>query len=130
MRPVEHSYPITNPYGRPGNYAAGYHTGVDFGVPVGTKVRAPRRGKVVTASYDSSYGYYVVIQGRRRFRRKRWLLAHLSKRKVRVGQRVRRGQVVGLSGNTGNSTGPHLHAEQRHYPFGYWDHEKPTSLNV
>ena len=125
MRPVDNRYPITLPYGAKGNYAAGYHTGTDFGVPVGTLVHAPKRGTVITSAYDNDYGNYVVVRGA--FRRKAWLVAHLSHRAVKVGQRVSRGQIIGKSGDTGNSTGPHVHVEQRHPPFGYWDHERPTA---
>jgi murein DD-endopeptidase MepM/ murein hydrolase activator NlpD len=123
MRPVSEKFSVSNPYGRPGNYAAKVHTGVDFACPTGTPVRAPVRGKVTVSEYDATYGNYVVLVN---WRRKAFLLAHLSKRTVQVGQRVKHGQVVGFSGDTGNSTGPHLHAEQRHSPYGYWDHEKPT----
>lgn len=124
LRPVPKRFPITNPWGRrDSRYTAGYHTGTDFGCPTGTLVRAPRAGRVLTAGYDDSYGYYVEIKtwtGKQVF-----LLAHLRTLKARTGQRVRRGQVVGLSGETGNTRGAHLHAEQRHYPFGYYNTEKP-----
>lgn len=123
LRPVRRRFRVTNPFGRAGNYAAGYHTGVDYGTPLGTKVRAPRTGRVVFSGWDNAYGWHIVIKDWRG--RKAFLLAHLSKRWVRTGMPVVRGQWVGKTGNTGNSRGPHLHAEQRKPPFGYWDHERP-----
>lgn len=130
MRPLPNSFPITCGFGVRGtHWAAGYHTGVDFGCPTGTKLEAPHRGVVTTSAYDpSGYGHYVVIEGMTLRGKRRWLLAHLSERRVTAGNKVKRGQVIGLSGETGNTTGPHVHAEQRHSPFGYWDHEKPTVL--
>lgn len=124
-RPVSTMWKVSNPFGKPGPYIAGVHTGIDYAVPVGTEVHSPRYGKVITSAWDEKYyGNYIIIEWWRGG--ERYLLAHLSERKVREGQRVRRGQVVGLSGNTGNSTGPHLHAEQRHSPYGYRDFEKPS----
>lgn len=123
MRPVSKKFPVTNPFHRAGDYAAGYHTGIDYGVPVGTPVHTVHAGTVITSGYSSDYGNYIVVRGPRR--RKAWLYAHLSKRLVAVGRQVKKGQVIGKSGDTGNSTGPHLHVEQRHSPFGYWDHERP-----
>jgi TP901 family phage tail tape measure protein len=93
------------------------HGGMDFGVPTGTPVQAANAGTVV-ASEDlrgggnggyRSYGRYVVVD----HGGMSTLYAHLSNRMARVGQRVGSGSVVGLSGNTGNSTGPHLHFETR-----------------
>lgn len=93
------------------------HGGMDFGVPVGTPVQAANAGTVV-ASEDlrgnqnggyRSYGRYVVVD----HGGMSTLYAHLSNRMARVGQRVGSGSVIGLSGNTGNSTGPHLHFETR-----------------
>lgn len=80
------------------------HEGNDFAVPVGTPVRAMHDGTVDLA-YSSSYGLYAMIYGVEVMT----LYAHLSSAKVTVGQRVEGGQVFVLSGNTGNSTGPHLH---------------------
>lgn len=93
------------------------HGGMDFGIPVGTPVQAANAGTVV-ASEDlrgnqnggyRSYGRYVVVD----HGGVSTLYAHLSNRNARVGQRVGSGSVIGLSGNTGNSTGPHLHFETR-----------------
>lgn len=123
LRPVSRRFPVTNPFGRRGSYAAGYHTGTDFAAPYGTPVRAPRSGTVVFSGYDSSYGNNVMIKewtGKKVF-----LLAHMSSRSVVRGQKVLRGKIVGRVGSTGNSTGNHVHAEQRRSPFGYWEHEKP-----
>lgn len=125
LRPVPRRFPRSQPWGvvHP-RYALGYHTGTDFSTPVGTRVRAPRTGKVVTSAYSpNDYGNYVLIKDWKG--RKAYLVAHLSKRSVRVGQRVRRGQTLGYSGNTGTSTAPHVHAEQRRSPFGFRDNEKP-----
>lgn len=126
MRPVDNKWPVTLGYGAAGNYAAGYHTGIDFGSPVGTPVHAVRRGYVIVSQYDKDYGNYVIVRGV--FRRRAWLYAHLSSRAVSVGKFVKNGQIIGHSGETGNATGPHVHVEQRHPPFGYWDHEKPTTF--
>lgn len=125
MRPVARLYGVSQPYGVPGDYAAGFHTGTDFACPVGTRVRSPWWGTVTTVGTDDDYGNYVIVTGLGG--RRAWLLAHLSSITVHRGQRVRRGQRVGLSGNTGNTTGPHLHAEERHPPFGYRDSQPPTA---
>ena len=86
------------------------HAGIDIAVPTGTPVRAADAGTVTIAGWTGGYGNYVCVDvgggltvcG-----------AHNSSLKVRVGQRVARGEVVALSGNTGNSTGPHVHFETR-----------------
>lgn len=86
------------------------HPGVDIGVPEGTPVRSPIGGVVVWAGWeDSGYGKLVVVANGPL----RAFLAHLSAIHVVVGQTVSPGEVVGLSGNTGRSTGPHLHYELR-----------------
>jgi murein DD-endopeptidase MepM/ murein hydrolase activator NlpD len=123
LRPVRRRFPVTNSFGRKGNYAAGYHTGIDYATPIGTPVRAPRAGIVLESGWNNDYGNYVLLQGFADG--KGYLMAHLSTRAVRKGQRVIRGQRLGRTGNTGNSTGPHLHAEQRKFPYGYWEHERP-----
>lgn len=123
-RPVDTKWPVSNPFGVKGDYSAGYHTGIDYAVPVGTPVHTPRAGRVIYSGYDAAaYGNYIMVKSWSG--QKVYLFAHLSTRLVRTGAFVRRGKVVGRSGNTGNSTGPHLHVEQRHPPFGYADHERP-----
>ena len=91
-------------------YAAGYHTGTDFAVDAGTDVLAVGDGTVVSAGWQSSYGNTVVIElsdGRYA------LYAHLSAFEVTAGQQLQAGDLVARSGDTGNSTGPHLHFEIR-----------------
>lgn len=90
-------------------YHAGHH-GLDFGVAVGTSVFSTLSGEVVYAGWnDQGYGNLVIVENGNY----RTYYAHLSQIPVRVGQAVKAGQVIGLSGNTGNSTGPHLHYEIR-----------------
>ncbi|MFP4016189.1 MAG: peptidoglycan DD-metalloendopeptidase family protein [Halanaerobiales bacterium] len=84
------------------------HEGIDWAVNVGTKVRAARSGKVIYSDWASGYGYTVVIEHQKGVRT---LYAHNSKLLVHGGQWVEQGQVISLSGNTGRSTGPHLHFE-------------------
>lgn len=84
------------------------HNGADFSVPIGTKVIAPGDGVVSLVTDHQFAGKYIVIEHGGKYRT-RYL--HLSKALVRKGQRVTRGQVIALSGNTGRSTGPHLHYE-------------------
>ncbi|MBQ1187273.1 MAG: M23 family metallopeptidase [Clostridia bacterium] len=98
---------ITGPYGelRSGGKR---HAGVDIGVPVGTSIVAVKAGVVEEADYDSDYGYYVVINHGNGLKTR---YAHNKCNTVSVGQQVSAGQLIALSGNTGRSTGPHLHFE-------------------
>ncbi|QTL99602.1 peptidoglycan DD-metalloendopeptidase family protein [Iocasia frigidifontis] len=84
------------------------HEGIDFAVNTGTRIRAARSGKIIYGGWASGYGNTVIIEHERGVRS---LYAHNSKLLVSSGQRVERGQAIALSGNTGNSTGPHLHFE-------------------
>lgn len=111
------------PYRKAGSWASGYHTGVDFPVPTGTSVKAVAGGTVVSAGWEGSYGYQVVI---RHADGKYSQYAHLSALNVRDGQKVNAGQRIARSGSTGNSTGPHLHFEMRTGP-GYGSDIDPIS---
>ena len=95
-------HPITGKYK--------FHAGVDIGASYGTNVRAADGGNVITSAYDSSYGNYVVIY---HGNNKTTLYAHMSQRYVSAGDTVSQGDVIGLVGSTGSSTGPHLHFEIR-----------------
>ncbi|MGW8358677.1 transglycosylase family protein [Streptomyces wedmorensis] len=108
-RPVSEAV-ISTPYRKPGGWAAGFHTGVDFAVPSGTAVWVVAAGTVVSAGWQGAYGNAVVI---RHDDGMYSLYAHLSTTSAAEGQRVTAGQRIGLSGSTGNSTGPHLHFEVR-----------------
>lgn len=84
------------------------HKGVDIGVPEGTQVVAVKGGTVVEQGYRSDYGWYVTIDHGNGVKTK---YAHNKRNVVSVGQTVSAGQLIALSGNTGRSTGPHLHFE-------------------
>ncbi len=105
-------FPITQEYMNynPGMYRSGYHTGIDVGTPIGTRLYSPFRGTVVQAGWNGGYGNSVTI---RLDDGKILILGHLSSVAVRPGQRVDAGTFLGLSGNTGYSTGPHVHIEMR-----------------
>lgn len=96
---------ITSPYG---TRSRGFHSGIDLSAKTGTSVYAAAGGKVVLASWYYGYGNCIVIDHGNGIKTR---YAHLSAYKVKAGATVSRGQLVGLSGNTGNSTGPHLHFE-------------------
>ncbi|MFG2710403.1 peptidoglycan DD-metalloendopeptidase family protein [Streptomyces goshikiensis] len=105
---------ISTQYKTPGAmWSSGYHTGADFIASSGTTVRAVGAGTVVSAGWGGSYGNEVVI---RHADGKYSQYGHLSQLSVSVGQSVTPGQTIGLSGSTGNSTGPHLHFEIRTGP--------------
>ncbi|MDQ8702833.1 M23 family metallopeptidase [Streptomyces sp. LHD-70] len=109
-RPLTRSYRITTGYRVRGDWLAGYHTGVDLAVPQGTPVYSVAAGVVVLARRSGAYGKAVTI----RMRDGRYVLfAHLSRIRVKAGARVHAGQRIADSGNTGRSTGPHLHLEIR-----------------
>ncbi|CAL9359596.1 hypothetical protein SUDANB60_05578 [Streptomyces sp. enrichment culture] len=94
-------------------WSSGYHTGVDFSVPTGTSLKAVGAGTVVSAGWGGAYGNQVVIKLNDGHYAQ---YAHLSSLSVSAGQTVSAGQQVGLSGATGNVTGPHLHFEIRTGP--------------
>ncbi|MGW1720005.1 M23 family metallopeptidase [Streptomyces sp. NPDC002156] len=94
-------------------WSSGYHTGVDFVVPTGTSLKAVGAGTVVSAGWGGAYGNQVVIKLADGYYAQ---YAHLSQLSVSAGQTVTEGQQVGLSGATGNVTGPHLHFEIRTTP--------------
>lgn len=105
----------SEPSGRPvggvltQNFHSG-HNGLDFGIPVGTPITSTMDGKVVHAGWnDQGYGNLVIVENGAY----RTYYAHLSSIPVSVGDFVTAGTAIGLSGNTGNSTGPHLHYEIR-----------------
>jgi len=87
-----------------------FHEGVDFAADPGTRVVASAGGVVISAEYHPQYGNLVEIDHGNEFSSR---YAHLSKIRVGLGQVVKRGQEIGASGNTGRSTGPHLHFEVR-----------------
>lgn len=84
------------------------HRGVDFAVPVGTPVLAVGDGEVMVSKRDGAAGNYVAIRHGRQYMTR---YMHLKKLLVKPGQKVKRGDRIALSGNTGRSTGPHLHYE-------------------
>ena len=92
-------------------FFGGMHKGLDIGIPIGTPIVAPTNAKVIRAGPDNTgYGNLVVLEtadGLQVF------LGHLNNFAVRVGDTVKAGGLLGYSGNTGNSTGPHLHYEIR-----------------
>ncbi len=123
--PCTNSRRITSPMGSrytgiPG--ASTNHKGVDIGgVGYTSKVLATKAGVVITSKYSSSYGNYVVIS---HGRGNTTLYAHMSSRSVSEGQTVKQGQVIGITGSTGISNGPHIHYEitengVRVNPLGY-----------
>ena len=101
-RPVHPVYGFT---------AHGHHDGYDFAVPVGSPIRASMAGKVTFTGVKAGYGRTVVLNHPGGYQT---LYAHASRFAVRVGQSVEAGTVIAQSGNTGVSTGPHLHYELRH----------------
>ena len=101
-----------------------FHQGQDITVKSGTPVYAPADGIVKRAYYAGGFGNHIKLDHGNGYTT---LFAHLSKIKVKHGQNVNRGDVIGLTGNTGRSTAPHLHYEIHHYgesknPLDYFFH--------
>lgn len=102
---------ISQAYGvRNSRYSAGYHTGLDIAANYGAPIRSAGRGTVIFAGYYGSYGYTVKV---RHTDGSVGLYAHMSRIGVKVGQRIDFGMYLGAVGNSGNSTGAHLHWEIR-----------------
>lgn len=108
--PVEGSSVSTGYQASGGAWSSGSHTGIDFHADSGTAVRAVGAGTVVEAGWDGSYGNSIVIKMRDGSYTH---YAHLSSLAVSDGQSVTPGRQIGLSGSTGNTSGPHLHFEAR-----------------
>ncbi|MET7308677.1 M23 family metallopeptidase [Streptomyces sp. NPDC005134] len=113
--PVSH-YKLSASFGNDGSRWAHKHSGQDFAVPIGTRVEAAHSGVVVKAGPNGggdgpAYGNAIVIKHSNGMYSQ---YAHLSQIDVRIGQAVQTGEKIALSGNTGNSSGPHLHFEIRH----------------
>ena len=106
-------YELTSPFGSrndPINAMTGIHEGLDMGAPIGTSVEATGDGQVVWAGWRDRYGNLVEIDHGNGLHTR---YGHLSKVMVTVGAKVSRGSVIGLVGETGRTTGPHLHYEVR-----------------
>lgn len=93
-----------SPWGGPREF----HGGIDISADLGTTVRAPAAGRIYFAGRQADFGNMVIVDHGQDLRT---IYGHLSKIHVRTGHEVERGTVLGLTGNTGRSTGPHLHYE-------------------
>ena len=125
LRPVPRVFPITSTYGRlrtltiNGQTTKKTHLGIDIGCPVGTPVAAPRAGEVIRAGWQNpnnpkeGYGLRVMLKVKEGEETVYCYLAHLNEIHVGQGDLIKEGQILGLSGNTGSSTGPHVHIEAR-----------------
>jgi murein DD-endopeptidase MepM/ murein hydrolase activator NlpD len=114
-KPIAGKYQLSAPFGNSGDRWSHKHSGQDFAVPTGTPVNAVFNGTVVKAGPNgggdgSAYGNAIVIKHPNGAHSQ---YAHMSKLDVTPGQQVKKGQKIGLSGNSGNSSGPHLHFEIR-----------------
>lgn len=111
IRPMKNVHSVTSGFGRryhPILKTMRMHTGVDIAAPKGTPIYATADGRVTNQTGGSGYGITVVINHGFSYQS---LYAHLSKKVVKPGEKVKRGQLIGYVGNTGLSFGPHLHYE-------------------
>jgi hypothetical protein len=109
--------PITAYFGELGPYWVNGHTGLDFGVASNTPVYAVSNAEVTFSGWKGAYGKCIMISNG-------WytfLYGHLDSIDVKIGDKVTAGQVIGKSGDTGNSSGPHLHFEVRNVQGGCID---------
>lgn len=112
LSPLSHRY-ITSPYGYRSHPVTGLwslHTGTDYRSPAGNPVFASRDGKVLSAGELEDYGKFVILAHKNGYTT---MYGHLSRILVKKGEFVSEGTVIAQSGNTGISTGPHLHFEIR-----------------
>lgn len=123
-QPFTKEWPVTQRYGE--KITSSFHTGIDYGCPLGTPILASAEGTVVFAAWDKTgYGNTVII---RHTSDRSTLYAHLSDISVKLGEVVHQGTMIGHSGTTGNSTGPHLHFEARKQWNDYKSHFDPFQL--
>ncbi|MAI85893.1 MAG: hypothetical protein CMF99_01715 [Candidatus Marinimicrobia bacterium] len=126
IRPVKGGY-LNSSFGYrkdPIDNVTRFHQGQDITVKSGTPIHSPADGVVKRAYYAGGFGNHIKLDHGNGYTT---LFAHLSEIKVKHGQKVSRGEVIGLTGNTGRSTAPHLHYEIHHYgesknPLDYFFH--------
>ena len=127
-QPFRGEWPISQYYGEiiPGVTLNGKpHTGIDYACPAGTEILASADGVVMVAGWDATgYGNVIIILHEAK---KATVYAHLNKCCAFKNQKVRQGEVIGLSGSTGNSTGPHLHFEARKVWNNHTTYQDPIS---
>ena len=128
--PFNGSFPVTQRYGE--KYTSSFHTGIDFATPEGTPIFAAEAGKIIVSKRDTTsakggYGEYITILHNDG---KASLYAHLRNRLAAEGFLVQKGALIGYSGNTGNSTGAHLHFEMRLNWADYKSHFDPFGGKV
>lgn len=126
VNPMDPALPVTTPFGKPGSWAAGFHTGDDYACGHRHKVVATADGTVTYAGngggWGPAYGIHVIIDHGNR----RSMSAHLDAKVVLHGTRVKAGQLIGYADNTGRSFGTHNHYEERVSPYRYGtDSKKP-----
>lgn len=120
---------VTSPFGyrvHPITKQPDFHSGLDVANNRGTPIKVTADGVIKYAGWQQNYGQVIVVEHKYGFRT---VYAHLSLIKVKVGQKVKRGNVIGLMGDTGSSTGPHVHYEvwkndSLQNPIRYVDPEK------
>lgn len=125
-QPFTGDYPITQYYGE--TYTSSFHTGIDYACPLGTPIFASADGVIRFIGMDKTgYGNCVIIEHDVNHAT---LYAHLSTLGTIYfpGTKVKQGEVIGWSGSTGNSTGPHLHFEARHQWNDFRSHFNPFDL--
>ncbi len=103
-----------------------FHSGTDLAAPTGTPVLATRAGRVSVSDFLGGYGLTVILRHGDGSLESRY--AHLSQLTVRAGEWVEQGEVIGLVGSTGNSTGPHLHFELRQLTGEGWIAKDPIEV--
>lgn len=128
-QPFKGDYPITQKYGEiiPGVTVNNRpHTGIDYGCPKGTPILASNDGEVMAAGWDlTGFGFRVILK---HLDGRATLYGHLESIGVNVGDKVKQGQEIGISGDTGKATGPHLHFESRYKWNDYTSHFPPYDL--
>ncbi|NEQ31145.1 MAG: M23 family metallopeptidase [Leptolyngbya sp. SIO4C5] len=103
-----------------------FHSGTDLGAPLGTPIVAAQAGRVATADFVGGYGLTVIL--RHKEGTQETLYGHMSRLLVQPGDWVEQGEVIGLVGSTGNSTGPHLHFEVRQLTGDGWVAMSPNEM--
>lgn len=126
MYPVVNSR-ISKEYGAKGKiWKSGWHDGVDFACKIKTPVYAARKGVITSNNWGKDFGLHIVQRRTYPLGTKNHLIyAHLSRVIVRSGEKVKKGQLIGYSGNSGKSTGAHLHFGER--DGARWSTSKPVN---